>query len=74
MQGVSDEHMSGRGEQTSTATPTTAAAVGKIDFDRTIVKLLPVKTFNGSLGLPGIAEGDKTETARAAGITIAHHD
>jgi len=58
----------------ATATATRATTVGKVDLDPTTIEVLFVESSDGSIGHRVGAEGDETEPARAAGVTIAHHD
>jgi hypothetical protein len=66
-------------KQTSTSTAATAAAatttgVGKVDPDPAAIELLFVETIDSGVGFFRAAQSDETESTRATGVTIGHHD
>ena len=57
----------------STASATTAI-VGEVDLNPSTIHLTIIETSDGIIGFFAISESDKTESARAASVAIAHHD
>ena len=59
---------------TSAWAATTGARIGDVHPDPTTVELRVVHTVNGVMGFRLIAKSYETESTRALGLAITHHD